>query len=53
MDRQLQFDAKDLLTMDMYNDTPFFPLVCVRLFSLGTAADDNEIRLSPICWASR
>jgi hypothetical protein len=27
MDRRLRFDAKDPLTMDTYNDTPFFPLV--------------------------
>ena len=29
------------------------PQGCVCLFSLDTAADDDEIRLSPICWASR
>ena len=27
LDSRLQFEAKDPLTMDMYNDTPFFPLM--------------------------
>ena len=27
LDSRLWFEAKDLLTMDTYNDTPFFPLV--------------------------